>query len=177
MTPQLQIERRPEGSQHDTRVWHDNHYRSTDPEQKPNAWDYFVNVDDPYNPGNHVTGYVQRVGGDEYGTLILSHVNGALVPQRILATPKTSYPYRRDQTWLLGEVEYIQGFLKYDGTNICQYSYEDANGTRYTTFKLRTRPFVPPRFATLLNRTLAKYPAGYCSFLEYGLLGLNPPES
>ena len=101
--------------------------------------------------------------------------------QRIIATPKTSYPYRRDRAWLLERALSISALLKYDGTNICQYSYHDQAGNRFTSFKLRTRPFVPPRFQPLLARTLARYPGVANLTLEQGeamiyeLYGQNNP--
>ena len=102
---------------------------------------------------------MQRVGGDEYGCLVITRVNGLPAPQRILATPKTSYPYRKDRAWLMRRARKVLSFLKYDGTNICQYAYHDAHGNEFTSFKLRLRPFVPPRFLPMLERTLERYPA------------------
>ena len=75
-----------------------------------------------------------------------------------MATPKTRYPYRYDNLWLLDQAEYVRSATKYDGTNICQYSYQDAAGMVHTTYKLRTRPFVLPFFRILLDRTLRNYP-------------------
>ena len=80
----------------DVRTWHDNHYRRTSPENRAGWWEAFEDVPDPYNEGNRMSGWVQRAGGDDYGTLMVSQVNGRPAPQRIIATPKASYPYRRD---------------------------------------------------------------------------------
>ena len=85
----------------DVRTWHDNHYRRTSPEDRAGWWEAFEDVPDPYNEGNRMSGWVQRAGGDDYGTLMVSQVNGRPAPQRIIATPKASYPYRRDRAWLL----------------------------------------------------------------------------
>ena len=148
----------PRITPHDVLDWHDNHYRRTSPETRPRSWDRFENIPDPYNPGNRMSGWVQRVGGDEYGTLIVSEVNGRQASQRISATPKAAYPYRKDRVWLLEQAQSIRAFLKYDSTNICQYSYEDADSNRFTSFKLRTRPFIPPRFQPMLAHVLARYP-------------------
>ena len=139
--------------------WHDTHYRTTTPSDSPGKWDHFEDVPDPYNPPNTMTGYVNRRSGDEYGTLMVTHVNGRPAPQRIAGTPKASYPYSHHRDWLLHDTHSICSFIKYDGTSICQYSYADADDQRYTTFKLRTRPFIPPRFQILLDTTLANYPA------------------
>ena len=165
----------------DVRTWHDNHYRRTSPEDRAGWWEAFEDVPDPYNEGNRMPGWVQRAGGDDYGTLMVSQVNGRPAPQRIIATPKASYPYRRDRAWLLEQALSISALLKYDGTNICQYSYHDQAGSRFTSFKLRTRPFVPPRFQPLLARTLARYPGVANLTLEQGeamiyeLYGQNNP--
>ena len=115
-----------------------------------------------------MSGWVQRLGGDDYGALSVSQVNDRPAPQRIMATPKASYPYRKDRAWLIEEALSIRAFLKYDGTNICQYSYQDAAGNRFTSFKLRTRPFIPPRFQDLLARALARYPKTASLMLQNG---------
>ena len=153
---------------HDVTAWHDVHYAHTSPETKPGAWQKFTNLQDPYNTGNFLTGWVQMIGGDEYGNLVISEINETPASQRIRATPKTAYPYRRDRAWLLNEAEWITSSLKYDGTNVCQYSYEDGDGRRFTTFKLRTRPTVPPYFRILLDRTLQRYPKVAGLQLEQG---------
>ena len=139
--------------------WHDAHYRTTTPQESPGKWDHFENIPDPYNEGNTMSGYVNRRSGDEYGTLIVTHVNEVEAPQRIRGTPKASYPYSHNRDWLMQSADAIRTYIKYDGTSICQYSYADAQGHRYTSFKLRTRPFIPPRFHVLLSRTLERYPA------------------
>jgi hypothetical protein len=160
----------PTATNLDLRTWHDNHYRRTSPETRPGWWDGFQDVPDPYNHGNRLSGWVQRAGGDQYGALVITQVNGRPAPQQVLGTPKASYPYRRDRAWLLERTGPVRSFLKYDGTNICQYSYHDADGNRFTSFKLRGRPFVPPRFQALLDRTLARYP-------EAARLKLTPGEA
>ena len=93
-------------------------------------------MQDPYNTDNFLTGWIQMTGGDEYGTLLISEVNDRPAPQRLAATPKTAYPYRRDRAWLLNHAEQILSSDKYDGSNICQYSYQDADGNHFTSFKM-----------------------------------------
>ena len=112
----------------------------------------------PTTPPNTMSGFIQFVGGDEYGSLYITHVNGEDAPQYIPAAPKAAYPYRRDGIWTLVGAIRVDAYVKYDGTNICQYSYGDAAGNRHTTFKLRVRPFVPPRFKFLLDRAFLRYP-------------------
>ena len=152
-------QRRTWAHENEIRAWHDTHYAHTSPETKRSAWQRFANLQDPYNTGNFMTGWVQMIGGDEYGNLLIEEINERPSLQRITATtPKTSYPYRRDRAWLMNQSQWVRTALKYDGTNICQYSYQDADGNRFTTFKLRTRPFVPAHFRVMLDRSLRKYP-------------------
>jgi hypothetical protein len=114
---------------------------------------------DPFNPQNRVDGHVQFIGGDEYGALAISHVNGRPVPQFIKVTPKAAYPFHKDGSWVLHGAQEVSAFEKIDGTNICQYGYQDADGHPFTSFKLRTRPFMSPYFLNLLERVLENYPA------------------
>ena len=144
---------------HNTKTWHDIHYRHSTPESNPGWWEHFEAVEDPFNPGNTLTGHVQRSGGNEYGSLVITHVNGREAPQRCLTTPKAAYPYHRDRSWLLNQADHIRSFVKYDGTNICQYAYHDADGENYVTFKLRTRPILARQFTAMLRRCLERYPA------------------
>ena len=112
------------------------------PESNVGWRERFQDVEDPFNPGSTLTGHVLRAGGDEYGSLEITHVNGQEAPQRYLATPKAAYPYRRNHSWLLNRADNIRSFVKYDGTNICQYAYRDADGETYVTFMLCTRPIL-----------------------------------
>ena len=143
---------------HDVKAWNNVHYRHTTPETQKSAWQQFQDHQDPYNTDNFLTGWVQMTGGDEYGNLVIETVNGRPAPQRVRATPKTAYPYARDRAWLLNTAEWIRSARKLDGTNICQYAYQDADGNSFTTFKLRVRPFLPAHFRVLLDRALKKYP-------------------
>ena len=162
-------QRRTWAHENEIKAWHDTHYAHTSPETKRSAWQRFANLQDPYNTGNFITGWVQMIGGDEYGNLLIEEINERPAPQRITATtPKTSYPYRRDRAWLMNQSQWVRTALKYDGTNICQYSYRDAGGNRFTTFKLRTRPFVPAHFRVMLDRSLGKYPGVAGLSLEPG---------
>ena len=141
-----------------TRIWHDIHYRHTTPESHPKLWRPFLEID-PLNPGNRMGGYIQIVGGDEYGALAITEVNGRPAPQFIKVTPKAAYPFHKGGDWVLYGAEDVASYLKIDGTNICQYAYQDADGRPFTTFKLRTRPFMSPHFLNLLERALDRYPA------------------
>lgn len=141
-----------------TRTWHDLHYRHTEPTTHPRMWRPFIEID-PFNPQNKVAGHIQFTGGDEYGALAISHVNDRPAPQFIRVTPKASYPFHKDGSWVLHGAKEVSAFEKIDGTNVCQYGYQDAVGLPYTSFKLRTRPFMSPNFQNLLERALENYPA------------------
>ena len=86
-------QQRTRAHENEIRAWHDTHYAHTSPETKRSAWQRFANLQDPYNTGNFMTGWVQMIGGDEYGNLLIEEINERPAPQRITATtPKTSYP-------------------------------------------------------------------------------------
>ena len=138
--------------------WHDVHYHRTTPQTNPGHWQHFTNVQDPYNPQNAVSGHIQRAGGDQYGSLLITHVNGHAAPQEVLAMPKASYPYDKAGNWLLEGAAHLDAYVKYDGTNICQFCYQDAQGNPFTSFKVRPRPFVPPYFRSMLDLLLERYP-------------------
>ena len=120
-------------------------------------WRPFIEVD-PFNPQNRLAGHIQFIGGDEYGALAISHVNDRPAPQFIRVTPKAAYPFHKDGSWVLHGALDVAAFEKVDGTNICQYGYQDAEGRPFTSFKLRTRPFISPHFLVLLERALQAYP-------------------
>lgn len=150
-----------------TRIWHDLHYRHTEPGTHPKMWRPFIEID-PFNPQNRVAGHIQFIGGDEYGALAISHVNDLPAPQLIKVTPKAAYPFHKDGSWVLYGAQEVAAFEKIDGTNICQYGYHDADGRPFTSFKLRTRPFMSPHFLNLLERALANYPAVRAHHLNPG---------
>ena len=58
-----------------TRTWHDIHYRHSTPARNVGGWEQFQYAEDPFNPGDTSTGYVQRAGGNEYRSLVITHVN------------------------------------------------------------------------------------------------------
>ncbi len=140
-----------------TKIWHDIHFRHTTPESHPKLWRPFMDID-PLNPDNKVAGQIQIVGGDEYGALSITQVNDRPAPQFIKVTPKAAYPFHKDGSWVLYDAQEVESYLKLDGTNICQYGYRDADGRPFTTFKLRTRPFMSPYFLNLLEEALTRYP-------------------
>lgn len=105
---------------------------------------------DPYND-NLVEGYICRQSDHRYGALLIYKVNDVTTkPQIVYATPKLHYPFGRTDD---GEDEVrtyhfpkkvarLLVFTKYDGTNVNAYSYADANGECYVTYKTRLTPFL-----------------------------------
>ena len=101
-------------------------------------------VIDPFNPQNTVDGFV-LTGGDSYGNLHITHVNGRECNQYVYATPKFQYPsdvnsYRSIKTSMI--LEDVNIYDKLDGTNILAFHYLDADRKEFVSFKVRLQPFV-----------------------------------
>lgn len=124
--------------------------------------------EDPYNDFNQVEGFLCHRADHRYGALIITAVNEEEVEmQKIYCTPKLHYPFGDGQD---GERKYnfpkfrvAELYTKLDGTAICQYSYADKNGTRYTTYKTRLTPVLRNSenfgdFKTMWDEMLVKYP-------------------
>ena len=139
------------------RNWHDNHYEHTTPDSHQGRWRQFIEID-PFNPENRLEGHIQMQGGDEYGALAIHTVNGKPAPQFIRTMPKTTYPFFKDGSWVLTGMESLEAYCKLDGTNICQFGYQDTYGKEFTTFKVRIRPFMAPHFISLMERCFQLYP-------------------
>lgn len=102
-------------------------------------------VEDTFNPGNTLQGYISTSRTKMYGALCILRVNGEDVdPQVVYATPKIKYPFvsladgRRKFSW--PDSVGADFYEKYDGTNVLAYSYSDVNGDRYLTYKTRLTP-------------------------------------
>ena len=139
------------------RNWHDNHYERTTPDNHPGRWRRFIEID-PFNPKNRLEGHIQMQGGDEYGTLAIQTVNGKPAPQFIRTMPKATYPFFKDGSWVLTGMDSLEAYCKLDGTNICQFCYQDAQGREFTSFKVRIRPFMAPHFINLMEKCFELYP-------------------
>ncbi len=102
---------------------------------------------DPFNPQNEVSGEMV-VDQDAYGDIHIESVNGRLCPQYIRATPKFKYPGGHESPRNVSpgdfNFEWARCFVyeKLDGTNVCMYTYQDAAGCRFVTYKTRLRPFL-----------------------------------
>lgn len=123
-------------------------------------WQKFKDVEDPFNPGNTISGYLNRVPNAAYGSLYITHVNGEELDaeQFIWATPKMHYPHDTNQQfhWPRG-IDEIRAYAKIDGTNIVQYRYWDNNMKPYTSYKTRMQPFMKGDFVRLWEECLEKY--------------------
>lgn len=122
---------------------------------------------DIFNNNNKVRGYIcVSSSSHTYGSLVIFEVNDvAVVPQVIFATPKLHYPFQskeegREYHW--PRFKAINVYDKLDGTNVCAYSYGDASGNRYITFKTRLTPILRGGnfgdFAGMWQELIAAYP-------------------
>ncbi|MBD3261916.1 MAG: hypothetical protein GF334_09670, partial [Candidatus Altiarchaeales archaeon] len=107
----------------------------------------FFSVGDPFNPPNTIEGFLCKRSDHRYGALVLFQVNGQEVPPEVIyGTPKQRYPFKmrrgeRNYLWPK-DIKAIKAYEKLDGTNILAYSYQDAEGNRFITFKTRLTPVV-----------------------------------
>jgi len=121
---------------------------------------------DPFNNNNEIHGYICMHANHAYGALVLGEVNGFDVsPKPIWCTPKLHYPFQnkeegREYHW--PRFKAINVYDKLDGTNVCAYSYGDASGNRYITFKTRLTPVLRGGnfgdFAGMWQELIAAYP-------------------
>lgn len=115
----------------------------------------FKDEEDPYNPDNFLEGEIHRAN---YGELIIRYVNGVYCPQTIACTPKMHYPFDKNGKFHFpNDIRCVESFEKYDGTNILQYTYNDANNKTYVSYKTRLTMFPNEDFQILLNKALKKY--------------------
>ncbi len=105
-------------------------------------------VDDPYNENNDIEGFICFYSDNRYGSLVITHVNDIETePQVIYCMPKIKYPFGitdggdRIYNWPENWKSY-RAYSKWDGTNICSYSYADEQGLRYITHKTRLTPIL-----------------------------------
>ncbi len=119
-------------------------------------------VRDTFN-NNTLKGYIRRDGHSTYGMLYITHVNDKECPQYVWATPKMVYPFDRDGNYIHFEnVDRIEVYEKLDGTNILGYTYFDAEGNEFVSYKTRLRPTLEEsrfgNFRSLWSEMLDTYP-------------------
>jgi len=105
---------------------------------------------DWFNNDNRIEGWICRQSDHRYGALLIWRVNGELTdPQIVWCTPKLRYPFGRCEQqgggrryhWPEGKRS-VEVYRKLDGTNVCAYSYSDASGQRFITYKTRLTPVI-----------------------------------
>jgi len=112
---------------------------------------------------NFVDGYIHRYGNEDYGALYITHVNGFFkdpCPQMIYCTPKMHYPFDRNRNYRFPVVERVEVYTKIDGTNIFQFSYKNADGKWFVSYKTRIMPFIQKHrpFYEMWLEMLKKHP-------------------
>ena len=126
-------------------------------------WLQPFDVEDPFNDGLRLAGYLSIKPDHRYGALAITHVDSDGVPQAVFATPKLHYPFGRDGQFHFPKVSTIAIYEKLDGTNILSYTYRDIEGRLRTTYKLRLHPVLRNSkwgpFLDMWNEILALYPA------------------
>jgi hypothetical protein len=167
-------------------------------------------VPDVFNPINSLTCFLCTRGDYRYGALVITAVNdidavqGYDLPMQVIyCTPKLHYPFGKQES---GERSYhfpksdpgvvrvpsLVEYEKIDGTNICQYAYQDHSGAWFITYKTRLTPVLKSNrfgdFVGLWNEVLARHPEIKTGFgvvlpvmgqtpmaLVYELYGLRNP--
>lgn len=106
---------------------------------------YFKVVDN-FNTQNAFEGYLCHKSDFRYGSMVIFAVNDRETePQVVFCTPKLHYPFGRLKDegrryhWP-SEVSKLLITEKLDGTSVNSWSYNDADGNRFTTFKTRLQP-------------------------------------
>lgn len=144
----------------------------------------FEDRQDLFNPANFLTGYMDISQGDNYGQLLLTHINGMKCKEQVIySTPKIHYPFNRLGKFYfryLGATSPI--YEKLDGTNVISYHYFFKKN-KYVTYKTRLNPILSNskfgNFFSMWKEVLEKYPkveqyASECdinfSYELYGIL-------
>ena len=121
---------------------------------------------DSFNDGNTFDGFISQQSDHRYGALVVWCVNGQETePQAIYCTPKLHYPFDKSidgRRYKWPKFQTVAIYEKLDGSNILNYSYADANGKRYSTFKTRLTPVLKASkfgdFRALWEEVLQRYP-------------------
>lgn len=120
---------------------------------------YEFMIDDPFNKGNRIDGYLSHHRDTRYGALDIHKVNGEKVDYPLIyTTPKLRYPYGLQGNFNFPSASQIISYKKYDGTNIFMYRYKDSNNRTYITYKVRRYPFLRVQFLTMWQHILKMYP-------------------
>lgn len=130
---------------------------------------------DPYN-NNQIKGYISHQSDHRYGTLLIYEVNGKPTPHQIIyCTPKLHYPFSNgdvERKYHWPKFKKVHVYEKLDGTNIFAYTYCDAEGTSFTTFKTRLTACLKSGkfgdFKSMWDDVMKMYPAiqQHCTKLQ-----------
>ena len=103
-------------------------------------------VEDPFNDGLRLEGHLCTKPDHRYGALVMDRVGGHPVRQQVIhCTPKLHYPFgrtpdeERKYHWP-SMISRVFVYEKYDGTNVCGYTYRDHEGKNRRSFKTRLTP-------------------------------------
>lgn len=125
----------------------------------------FEDRQDPFNPTNFLSGYINISQGDGYGQLLLTHINGMKCKeQTIHSTPKIHYPFDKLGRFY-SDCKFFKVlspvYEKLDGTNIISYHYIFKKN-KYVTYKTRLNPVLSEskwgNFFAMWVEMLEKYP-------------------
>ena len=122
-------------------------------------------ADDTFNAPNKLRGFLCRQSTRLYGALLITHIDDRELghPQLVYGTPKQHYPFATSQETGVRKYRWprfkrVRVYEKWDGTNIFAYSYRDADGRAFITYKTRLTPVVRDGkfggFATMWRRLL-----------------------
>jgi len=123
----------------------------------------FKEIEDVFNPGNRLSGYICLESTKYYGALWLTEINGMQCKEQlILSAPKMHYPYNRNEKfYFYNTLEVSPAYQKYDGTAIIAYAYE-FKGKVFRTFKTRmtaiAQSFEMYDFVGMWKEMIEKYP-------------------
>lgn len=124
-------------------------------------WEWF-SVIDPFNPQNEVAGFLCKSESPKqtYGALYITFVNKKEVNQLIYATPKMGYPFDREHNYHFPAAKRVEIYPKLDGTNILSFTYKDAEGKVFTSYKTRLMPFIMTHrpFYSMWLKMIERYP-------------------
>jgi len=121
----------------------------------------FFEIEDKWNVGNILKGYISHKATELYGALFITHINNLEAPQLIYGTPKMHYPFDKNGVYNFPPATSIEIYTKLDGTNILAYYYYTTR-EKFLTFKTRLTPTVTNgkwgNFESMLRDMIQKYP-------------------
>ena len=96
-------------------------------------------VEDVFNTGMRLHGFISRKPNHLYGAMAITEINNQSTLQIIYGTPKINYPFDKNGVFNWPSISHLEGYIKEDGTNVVAYWYK-FKGRRYLSFKTRLTP-------------------------------------